>query len=111
MSTAVPKRPHFLVEWYRPDVADEVFDHNLAKLVECADSLSAGGAPVQLLVTLTVPCDEVAFAVFHAGSAQTVAQVCHLAGIPAQRLTPAISAHFPSPNHRETPDSSQGFRH
>lgn len=94
MSITGPRRPHFLVEWYRPDVADDVFDHRLAKLAECADSLSAGGAPVQLLATLAVPSDEVAFAVFNAGSAQTVAQVCDLAGIPAQRLTPAINAHF-----------------
>lgn len=95
MSTSGPRRPHFLVEWYRPDVADEVFDHSLAKLGACADSLSAGGEPVQLLVTLAVPGDEVAFGVFHAGSAQTVAQVCDLAGIPAQRLTPAVNAYFP----------------
>jgi hypothetical protein len=35
-------------------------------------------------------------AVFDASTAQAVADVCDQAGIPAQRLTPAVDARFPS---------------
>jgi hypothetical protein len=51
---------------------------------------------VQVLVTFAVPSDEVAFAVFDASTAQAVAKVCDQAGIPAQRLTLAVDARFPS---------------
>ena len=97
MSTAIPRKLRFLVEWYRPDVGGEAFDRSVVRLIECAASAStAGGAPVQVLVTFAVPSDEVAFAVFDASTAQAVAEVCDQAGIPAQRLTPAVDARFPS---------------
>ena len=97
MSTAIPRKLRFLVEWYRPDVGGAAFDRGIARLIECAASSSvAGGAPVHVLVTFAVPSDEVAFAVFDASTAQAVAEVCDQAGIPAQRLTPAVDASFPS---------------
>lgn len=98
MSTAIPRKLRFLVEWYRPDVGGEAFDRSVARLIECAASSSSasGDAPVHVLVTFSVPSDEVAFAVFDAGTAQAVARVCDQAGIPAQRLTPAVDARFPT---------------
>jgi len=97
MNTAIPRKLRFLVEWYRPDVGDDAFDRSIARLIECAAASSrAGGDPVQVLVTFAVPSDEVAFAVFDASTAQAVAKVCDQAGIPAQRLTPAVDARFPS---------------
>jgi hypothetical protein len=95
MNTALPGEPRFLVEWYRPDVEGESFDSSVARLVECAASTSAAGAPVHVLVTFAVPSDEVAFAVFDAGSASAVAEVCDRAGIPPLRLTPAVGAELP----------------
>ena len=95
MSTAIPRKLRFLVEWYRPDVGGAAFDRGIARLIECAaSSAAAGEAPVQVLVTFAVPCDEVAFAVFDASTAEAVAKVCDQAGIPAQRLTPAVDARF-----------------
>ena len=97
MNTAIPRKLRFLVEWYRPDVGGDAFDRSIARLIECAASSSrAGGDPVQVLVTFAVPSDEVAFAVFDASTAHAVAMVCDQAGIPAQRLTLAVDARFPS---------------
>jgi hypothetical protein len=38
----------------------------------------------------------VLFGVFTADSADIVAETCQRAGLPAQRLTPAVDAHFGS---------------
>jgi hypothetical protein len=79
--------PCYLVEWYHSAVTEEPLDDMAARLNECAASMSAQGAPVQLLNLLAVPTDEVLFAVFTADSANTVEQTCDRAGIPAQRVT------------------------
>jgi hypothetical protein len=96
MNTAAPGKPSFLVEWYRPDVGGESFDRSLARLIECAETTAAAGAPVHVLVTFAVPADEVAFAVFDADSPSAVAELCNRAGMPALRLTPAVGTQFPS---------------
>ena len=97
MNTAVPGKPRFLVEWYRPDVGGETPSTEASHgSIECAASTSAAGVPVHVLVTFAVPSDEVAFAVFDADSPRAVAEVCDRAGIPALRLTPAVGAQFPS---------------
>jgi hypothetical protein len=106
MSAPVSRLPCYLVEWYRPDLTEEQLDDTAATLEECAASMSAEGSPVQLLMTLSVPTDEVIFGVFAAGSALIVAQACERGGIPAQRLTAAVDAHTSGALHRETPDSS-----
>jgi hypothetical protein len=94
MGIAKPPPAHYLVEWYRPAIADEPIDLSVARLIQCASSLSATGSPVNLLVTLAIPTDEIVLAVFDSGSEQTVAEVCRRAGCPAQRLTPAVDARF-----------------
>jgi hypothetical protein len=94
MGIAGPALPHFLVEWYRPAIAEEPLDLSVARLVQCAASISATGSPVNLLATLAVPSDEIVFAVFDSASEQSVAEVCRQAGCPAQRLTAAVDARF-----------------
>jgi hypothetical protein len=89
MSIPVPHLSYYLVEWYRPELDADPLEHTAAALDECAASLSADGCPVQLLMTLAVPTDEVVFGVFEAGSADIVAQACQRAGIPAARLSVA----------------------
>ena len=81
--------PCYLVEWYDSSLTEEPLDDTAARLNECAVLMSAQGSPVQLLNLLAVPTDEVLFAVFTADSANTVAQTCDRAGIPAQRVTTA----------------------
>jgi hypothetical protein len=94
VSIAGPALEHFLVEWYRPAIADEPLDLSVARLIECAESITAAGSPVNLLATLAVPSDEIVFAVFDSASEQSVADVCREAGCPAQRLTAAVDARF-----------------
>lgn len=99
-----PRQPCYLVEWYQPELTDEQLDQAAAKLDGYAESVSAHGSSVRLLMTLAVPGDEVVFGVFTADSAQLVAQACEQADMPPQRLTLASRRANP---HRETPDSSR----
>lgn len=94
MGIAGPALPHFLVEWYRPAIAEEPFDSSVARLMQCAASISAAGSPVHLLAALAVPSDEIVLAVFDSAAEQSVAEVCRQAGCPAQRLTAAVDARF-----------------
>jgi hypothetical protein len=94
MGIAGPPLAHFLVEWYRPAIAEEPLDLSVARLIRCAASISAPGSPVNLLATLAVPSDEIVFAVFDSASEQSVAEVCRQAGCPAQRVTSAVDAQF-----------------
>ncbi len=82
----------YLAEWYRPELTDELLDNTVARLDECVRAMCAAGSPVQLLTALAVPNDELIFGVFAARTKQVVAQVCRQAGIPAQRISPAIDA-------------------
>jgi hypothetical protein len=86
--------PHYLVEWYRPAIADEPFDHSVVRLMQCAASVTAAGSPVSLLATFAVPSDEVVLAVFDSASEESVAEVCRRAGWPPQRVTAAVDARF-----------------
>lgn len=94
MGIAVPALPHFLVEWYRPAIAEEPLDQSVARLIRCAASISAAGSPVRLVATLAVPNDEIVLAIFDSAAEQSVAEVCRQAGCPAQRLTAAVEARF-----------------
>jgi len=79
----------------------EELAHAVSILDNCVASACAAGSPVQLMMTLAVPDDEVVFGVFAACSEQVVARVCAQAGIPARRLSPAFVAratHQPSAN-------------
>jgi Protein of unknown function (DUF4242) len=92
MSAFVSRLPCYLVEWYRPDLTEEQLNNTAATLEACAASMSAEGSPVQLLMTLLVPTDEVIFGIFAASSAHIVSETCQRGGMPAQRLTAAIDA-------------------
>lgn len=103
----MPHPPCYLVEWYRPAVTADL-DDIVTKLDDCVASVSTAGSPVQLLMALAVPIDEVVFGVFAAGSAHAVTEVCQRAGIPAERLTAAVHFGMLLANRRETPDLSLG---
>jgi spore coat polysaccharide biosynthesis predicted glycosyltransferase SpsG len=94
MGIAGAPLPHFLVEWYRPTIAEEPLEDSVARLIRCAASISAAGSPVHLLATLAVPSDEIVLAVFDSAAERTVAEVCRQAGCPAQRVTTAVDARF-----------------
>ena len=56
------------------------------------------GTPVRLLVTLSVPTDEVLYGVFGAPSRDIVSRTCLQAGVPHQRLSDDIGTRI-----RQTP--------
>jgi len=92
-------RECYLVEWYRSNLTEDDFEgHRRPARRMRGVQWSAQGAPVQVLMTLAVPADEVVFGVFVAGSADLVAQVCRLAGLAPQRLTATLDARIPGPD-------------
>lgn len=56
----------------------------------CADS--GPDEPVQLVVTMAVPSDEVLYVVFGASSTTPVLAACSRAGLPPQRVTADVDA-------------------
>lgn len=96
MSVAAPLMPCYLVEWYRPELRTRPLEEVAAKLEECAAMLSANGSPVQLVMTLAVPAEEVLFGIFQADSADSVSEACTCAGMPGGRLSEALNARITS---------------
>lgn len=82
--------PRYLLEWYRPGPDEESLQQTALRLAAAARALSAEGGQVELLLTLYVPGDEVAFCLFAAASADTVGQVSRRAWLPEHRITEAI---------------------
>jgi hypothetical protein len=81
----------YLVEWYRPELIDDQFSTALGALGECITTMNSEGTPVRVLHTVTVPGDQVVFGVIAASSEAVAAELCRRAGVPAERLTAAIS--------------------
>jgi hypothetical protein len=81
----------YLVEWYRPELIEDRFTAALDALDECVTAMTCEGTPVRVLHTVTVPSDQVVFGVVVAGSEAIAAELCRRAGVPAERLTAAIS--------------------
>jgi hypothetical protein len=92
MGTTAPHPRRYLAEWYRPVVTTKSVDEVVAKLRASPTATGPEGAPVQLIVALAVPTDEVVYGLFAAHSSQDVVAACQHAGIPAQRLTADIDA-------------------
>jgi hypothetical protein len=90
MSVPVPPLPCYLVEWYRPGLPAGPLERTAVTLKDSAASVCARGTAVQLLNLLLVPTDDVVFGIFTADSADSVAETCERAGVPAQRLTAAV---------------------
>ena len=82
----------FLAEWYLPDLAGAPADDIVARIGAAASTVSGEGTPVRLLLTLSVPTDEVLYGVFEAGSPEAVVTTCRRAGVPHQRLSDHVVA-------------------
>ena len=87
---------NFLAEWYLPDLAETAVDDIVSRLDAAAGAVSGEGRHVQLVVTLSVPTDEVLYGVFDADSPDAVDAACARAGIPHQRLSPRVVARIVS---------------
>lgn len=84
--------PHYLAEWYLPELTEQSVDEIVAKLDLAATAISDEGTPIRLLVTLAVPTDEVLYGVFRAHSSEIVTATCQRAGCPHQRLSGDVGA-------------------
>jgi hypothetical protein len=101
---AVDDLAYYLAEWYLPEMTDTSVDAMVAKLDAAAADVSGEGTPVRLVVTLSVPTDEVLYGVFGARSTDLVARTCMQAGVPYQRLTGDVGARFRQTAAREVAD-------
>lgn len=84
--------PCYLVEWYQPELTADRLNRTAERIDACTVSVSADGMPVQLLLSVAVPADDVIVGIFAASSEDCVMEACRRAGIPAQRLTFAAIA-------------------
>jgi hypothetical protein len=98
MAGLAARMPCYLVEWYRPELINDEFSTALATLGGCATTMTSEGTPVRVLHTVTVPGDEVVFGVIAASSEAVVTELCRRAGVPAERLTAAVSTRLTLPD-------------
>ena len=80
----------YLAEWYLPELSEQSVDDLVARLDAAAAVATDGGTPIELLITLAVPSDEVLYGVFGAGSPELVSRTCLAAGTPHQRLSAQV---------------------
>ncbi|HEY4018405.1 MAG TPA: hypothetical protein VGM75_06945 [Pseudonocardiaceae bacterium] len=89
-------RSHFLVEWYRSGLDAESTVLAEHTITECAAESTADGVPVDLLLIVSLPVDEVVFGLFAADSAmtlrQTLRQVSERVGLTTQRISAAVES-------------------
>ena len=90
MATGAPDLGRFLVEWYGRRASVGAMGEAAGRLSDGAASITAQGTEIRLLMALAVPTDDYAFGIFAAESADTVAQVCAVAGAPADRISLAV---------------------
>jgi hypothetical protein len=88
---AVDDLAYYLAEWYLPEMTDTSVDDVVTRLDAAAVTVSGEGTPVRLVVTLSVPTDEVLYGVFGAHSPDIVSKTCLMAGVPHQRLSGHVS--------------------
>ena len=84
---AAGESAYHLAEWYLPELTEQSVDEMVARLDVAAAALSGEGTPVRLLLTLSVPKDEVLYGLFGADSLDLVSRTCDRAGLPHQRLS------------------------
>jgi len=97
---------YYLAEWYVPEMSSTSVDEMVAKLDAAAAAVSTDGTRVRLVVTLSVPTDEVLYGVFGAPSADIIAQACLGAGVPFQRISGDVGARFQPGPAPEVADSA-----
>jgi hypothetical protein len=82
----------FLAEWYQPDLAGRSIDDIVAALGHAATRLQTQQHPIQLMLTVISPADEMLYSVFTAESVDAVTRVCSQAGWPVDRITCDVQA-------------------
>ena len=85
-----PAGGEFLVECFWPGVSIADVDELDRRVRQVALRSRRRGVPVRYLGFLLMPDDEVVLFEFQAGSAEVVAQTSAQAGLPFQRVVPAV---------------------
>lgn len=98
-----PSQPRYLVEWYQPALSGELLDRAVDQIGRSTAEVSQQGSTVELLLTLFMPDDEVAFGLFAAGSPASVERACRRAELPFERITRAITGH----DYHRRPEENQ----
>jgi hypothetical protein len=98
---------YYLAEWYLPEMTTTSVDEMVAKLDAAVASVTSEGTPVRLVVTLSVPTDEVLYGVFGAHSSDIVSKTCLQAGLPYQRLSGDVGARIQQPPAATLPMATQ----
>jgi hypothetical protein len=88
---SLPSQTRYLVEWYQPGLSGELLDRTVDQIGRSTAEISEQGPAVELLLTLFMPDDEVAFGLFAAGSPAAVEEACRGADLPLARITKAIT--------------------
>ena len=97
---------YYLAEWYLPEMTATSVDEMVARLDAAAVTISQEGTPVRLVVTLSVPTDEVLYGVFGATSPDIVSRTCLQAGAPFQRISGDVAARIQPSRAPEVADSA-----
>jgi hypothetical protein len=82
---------HYLVECYQPALRGDQLELTARRIDDSVAALSRAGAAVELLLTLFLPGDEVAFWLFAAPSCAAVEQACRRAELLFDRIGLAIT--------------------
>jgi len=95
-------RELFLVEHYRPGLSGDELGAWAARMRRTADEMEHEGKAVRYLRATIVPTDESLLCIYEAASEQLVRETYARAGLPFERITPAVSGAPPTEWPRPT---------
>jgi hypothetical protein len=90
LATAPPHRT-FLVERYWPGIDEPMARTVLSSLERAAHAMTREGTPVEHVVSILMPADQVVFSLFEAPDEAAVRSVNERAEIPMDRIAAAIA--------------------
>lgn len=96
----------YLVEHYRPGSTAEELRRCGDRVRESLRALERAGKPLRYLRSTFVPRDESFFCVLEAGSEELVHEVYARAGVPFDRLSPALTDEDADASSRSVPRSA-----
>jgi hypothetical protein len=82
----------YLVEHYRPGLDSERLTSSVSRVRETVVEMERTGAPIHYVRSTIVPNDESFLCVIEAASEDIVREAYARAGVPFERISPAISA-------------------
>jgi Protein of unknown function (DUF4242) len=93
-----PGAGRYLAEWYQPALSEALLEQTAHRISCRTAELRCEGTAVDVLLTLFMPDDEVAFCLFAAPSLACVELACRRADLPYGRITRAITSPCAQPS-------------